>query len=776
MFETYFQLQRRPFSSIPTPDQYFPAASIEEARQAVVGIVDRQQGPALVIGGVGLGKSLLCQVVAESFRHRCRTVIFPSGRLCTRRALLQVILYEIGLPYRDQEESELRLSLIDHVTNVDLCPNGLLLLVDEADNLTMALLDELRSLTNLTSVGNAAVRVVLFGGPRLEERFAHPRLESFNQRLSGRFYLEPFTAEETAAYVTQQFADSGGDPEQVFTAEALKSIYKATEGIPRLINQLVDHALIMATANGAPEIDQPEVDEAWADLQQLPFPTHRRTDNTSSELPTDIIEFGQLSDDDADDGFELEAAEAKAESALDVISDQMDIIDVESESIDDGSTPPSNEPEVSLYFHEAHDPFGDDFEDEEVVLESFVSPDAMSQRHRRQVASEESAEIADQLTSQFPNLPCEPTDSETPTSWNVIGRDDNPADVDASSALPRSESNAADADEVQTNAEQAETVEEQAVVEPAESELRDEESHSANEASAAAAAEQAREDEPQVASTAEWQPPDADELANQGLHFEEFDLFPAPAEQPAEVEVVSFGPGVPEHAAGETDVDAAVPDVALSNEGDSNEGDSNEGDSSRRVADQADSNFDLQQAPAGTAELSETVASQSVSDDAHAAPNAIVDETIETPLPEPTEQPLEVGTSGSAAITDDAESDHETETALPNELLGTTAQPEPLAERSPSPASLSFRDALQSQADEPENEDVVAAEIAAEIDENPIVGSESPNELVDAAGPHEGVTVPEVIEAESKTTRSAAKSKRGSDYRRLFSQIRSKRR
>ena len=398
MFESYFQLQRRPFSSVPSTEQYFAAATIESTRVSLVRLIERQSGPGLVVGAIGTGKSLLCELIAESFRHRCRTIILPSGRLCTRRSLLQVILYGLGLPYRELEEGELRLSLIDHVTNKDVCPNGLLLLVDEADNLPMTLLDELRSMTNLCCEGEPCVQMALFGTPRLEEKFTHPRLDSFNQRIAGRFYLDSFTSDETAQYVTQLFDECGGNANEVFSEGALQAIHSATEGIPRLINQLADHALIMATANSIRHIEGQDVEEAWADLQQLPFPAP--THGISDDLPADIVEFGQLED--------MTDAVGQAESALDEIEAQMDLVSdeaVEAEFVthtnvasqEPPSDNPPDEPEVTLYFHEAHDPFGNDFEEEEVVIDHFLSPDALSQRHCRQVRDANSDTLAAQL-------------------------------------------------------------------------------------------------------------------------------------------------------------------------------------------------------------------------------------------------------------------------------------------------------------------------------------------------------------------------------------------
>jgi type II secretory pathway predicted ATPase ExeA len=424
MFQTYFELKRRPFASVPSPEQYFPAASIEASRVALVRMVERSEGTGLVIGAVGVGKSLLCRMIAESFRQLSRVVVLPGGRLNTRRSLLQVILYELGLPYRDMEEGELRLALIDYLTNVDLCPRGMVLLVDEAENLPLALLDELRTLTNLTEAGRACVRLLLFGNARLEEKFTHPRLESLNQRLAGRFYLEPFKYEETRQYIEHQIKRSGNVPGDILDAAAYRAIHHATGGIPRLINQLADHALVLAATGHFPMINAKCVDEAWADLQQLPSPSAQQSPDHLPDLPADIIEFGELDDDATDDiGETLRSSLEQLERHMDLAQDEL--LD-ESNDYDQDSTSPhtalslaDGTNEVTLVFHPTHDPFGDGFDEEETVIDEFVSPDALSQRHRRMVTCTESQAIAaslDRIGHSITNSYRPPTDELNSTA------------------------------------------------------------------------------------------------------------------------------------------------------------------------------------------------------------------------------------------------------------------------------------------------------------------------------------------------------------------------
>ena len=294
MYEGFFGFHTRPFASVPRIDHYFAGSAIEAARQTLVRCIERAEGPGMVVGPAGIGKTLLCQLLADRFRAEFAVALLSSGGLMTRRGLLQAILFALGQPYRGMDEGELRLALIDFLTLGDRCPNGMLLLVDEAQTLPLRLLEEIRTITNLVMGGEARTRLILAGAPVFEERLASPRLESFSQRLAARCYLEAMNRAETQAYIHAAIQLSGGIAEQVFPTEACQSVSEATNGVPRLINQVCDHALLLACASGRREVAAACVREAWSDLQQLPTPWQEAT---PAEKAGGAIEFGQLDDE-----------------------------------------------------------------------------------------------------------------------------------------------------------------------------------------------------------------------------------------------------------------------------------------------------------------------------------------------------------------------------------------------------------------------------------------------------------------------------------------------
>jgi len=332
--------QRRPFLSAPNPKRYFAAAAIEESRQRIVRAIARNEGPAILVGGAGTGKSLLLAVLAEQFAAKMSVVTLAGAQLCTRKALLQVILCELGLPYRGMDEGELRLSILQHLRGVATTPAStkdarhtvsrhrpdaaqprrMLLLVDEADALPTRLLEELRVLTNVAADGLPLVSLVLAGSPILEERFADPQLDMFAQRIAARCYLAPLGREESILYVSSQVAAVGIKPERLFTADALEAIHSATGGVPRLINQLGDQLSWMAEETGVAPLDAALVQQAWSDLQQLPAPWNSHgSAATAGATADDVIEFGDLDAFGSDAPTPIRRAEPSLRRQTDVV-------------------------------------------------------------------------------------------------------------------------------------------------------------------------------------------------------------------------------------------------------------------------------------------------------------------------------------------------------------------------------------------------------------------------------------------------------------------------
>lgn len=444
MYESFFEFRQRPFAVAPQADRYFPARTIESSRVSLERCLARAEGAAMIVGPAGSGKTLLCLKLAERFRTETAVVMPNLGGLSSRRAFLQGILFELGLPYRGLDEGELRLALVERLTGGD-SDRGMMLIVDGAHTLPLRLLEEIRMLADLARRGEPRVRLVLVGGPMLEERIGVPRLNALQQRITARCYLEPLDRSETAAYVRHQIMQIGGDPNRIFTEAALDAVHRATDGIPRLINQTCDHALVLACAGGVKPIDLAGIEEAWADLQQLPTPWSQ--DSLGGVKPLEhsieepavpaasiaksqaspIIETFEkkiLQPAASDDVLELVplapiAADREAVDALDVIETQL--AEWESEY-----TPVAKkEPEVELVLGGGRrDPFVEDFVEEEIVVDRYAAADRLNAAPKVQVYGSEAKvlsaliEARRQVAAAQPELrvAAEPTIEATPRS------------------------------------------------------------------------------------------------------------------------------------------------------------------------------------------------------------------------------------------------------------------------------------------------------------------------------------------------------------------------
>ncbi len=409
----------RPFLAAPRVDFYHAAKQSDAALHGLDRLVRRAEGIGLVVGPPGTGKSLLLAKVAESVRDDFEVALLSGARICTRRALWQSILAEIGEPYRGIDEAELRIGIVERIRGLAATGSGLVVLVDEAHTLPTRLIEELRLLTNIPTP-LPAVHIVLAGTAELEEILGSPKMESLSQRIGARFYLEPLDHAETAAYVRTQMRMASLDWESQFEPGCDDAVFTASDGVPRLVNQICDQALVLVAEAGRTRVAPADIAAAWQEIQRLPAPSalaqgaaHARggeepARHAGIEFPADIaaesfedgmgvIEFGTfgepanvVSDDLGVDDTVLE--QSVPESA----GRAVESLRAEKSGCSAGADP-WHGPEVELVFDPYADPFEEYFEQEERVLERFVmrGPDDFSAHAH--VASREGLSMARQL-------------------------------------------------------------------------------------------------------------------------------------------------------------------------------------------------------------------------------------------------------------------------------------------------------------------------------------------------------------------------------------------
>jgi type II secretory pathway predicted ATPase ExeA len=246
-------MTRRPFRPAVDTASYFPSATHEVALAGLVAAFERRDAVVLLDGPPGVGKSLVARRWLESLRADVPRVIVTGAHDARPADLLQAILFDLDQPYHGLSEQELRLAVTGQLL-ATATEHPTVLLLDEAQQLSAAAVEELRLLGNVETAAGAVLFVVLVAQPGLRETLG--RSEAFAQRVAVRCRVEPLTVDESAAYLRHQIRAAGGDPSAVFDEDdAAALLAGACGGVPRVLNHAAALAAELASAGGAGTID-----------------------------------------------------------------------------------------------------------------------------------------------------------------------------------------------------------------------------------------------------------------------------------------------------------------------------------------------------------------------------------------------------------------------------------------------------------------------------------------------------------------------------------------
>lgn len=289
MYVAHFGLRQRPFRPSPDSLAYYPSTGHEYALASLQSALAADEGLLLVTGTPGTGKTLLCQRLLGRLGDTWSCAYLINSHLGDRTALLQAILYDLGLPHEGSEQ-ECRLRLTEHLLASFQAGHQTLVVIDEAHHLGIDVLEELRLLGNLESSQGKAVHILLAALPEIEEQLAKRPLAAFSQRLVTRARLEPLDVHEAVDYLKHQIRIAGGRPERLFTDEALEILAPASRGVPRLLNQAAHQAMNLACAA---ELDQVDAEVALEALSCLGLDTEI-DEELSCEEDTDPATQGPI--------------------------------------------------------------------------------------------------------------------------------------------------------------------------------------------------------------------------------------------------------------------------------------------------------------------------------------------------------------------------------------------------------------------------------------------------------------------------------------------------
>ncbi|WP_298213876.1 AAA family ATPase [Acidovorax sp.] len=289
MYAPFFGLQHPPFSIAPDPRYLFMSERHREALAHLLYGLDAGGGFVLLTGEVGAGKTTVCRCFLEQIPAHCNVAYIFNPKL-TVGELLRSICDEFGVPHQPTTAGgETIKDYIDPLNASLLAAHGAgrntVLIIDEAQNLSADVLEQLRLLTNLETSERKLLQIILIGQPELRAMVASPSLEQLAQRVIARFHLDALSPQETQQYIAHRLAVAGLNGPQPFSPRAVRRVHALSRGIPRRINLLCDRALLGAYAAGVREVRSAIVNRAAREVFDTPATAAAARGSARKALP-----------------------------------------------------------------------------------------------------------------------------------------------------------------------------------------------------------------------------------------------------------------------------------------------------------------------------------------------------------------------------------------------------------------------------------------------------------------------------------------------------------
>jgi type II secretory pathway predicted ATPase ExeA len=266
MYKEFFGLRANPFNVNPDPRYLFLTRHTEEALACLTYGIQSRKGFVLLTGEVGTGKTTLINKLLEWLRLQQVATAFVFNSRLNVAQFLDYAMADFGIACESRSKSQILLRLYNWLLDRYRAGETAVLIVDEAQNLSDEVLEEIRLLTNLETFTEKLLQIILVGQPELEQRLRQPHLRQLRQRLTLRAKTHPLTLDETHAYVAQRLRIAGSNGRTIFDPEAVATIHRYAGGIPRVINLLCEHALVSAFVDQQPLIARSVVEAVARDF------------------------------------------------------------------------------------------------------------------------------------------------------------------------------------------------------------------------------------------------------------------------------------------------------------------------------------------------------------------------------------------------------------------------------------------------------------------------------------------------------------------------------
>jgi general secretion pathway protein A len=247
MYHDFYQFKCNPFNITADPDFFFSSKAHSEAISNLTYGIEQRKGILVITGEVGTGKTTLCRKLLKQSDKKTKYALILNSSF-SELELLQMILHDLGVRTREQNKFKLIYALNKFLIKVSIKGYNVVLIIDEAQNLTVSQLEQIRLLSNLETEKHKLLQIILVGQPELDEKLQLPELRQLRQRIAVRFHILPLEKTDIKNYVYYRLSKvmRNNYPAQhiIFTEQAIDAIYQYSQGAPRSINILCDRALL----------------------------------------------------------------------------------------------------------------------------------------------------------------------------------------------------------------------------------------------------------------------------------------------------------------------------------------------------------------------------------------------------------------------------------------------------------------------------------------------------------------------------------------------------
>lgn len=266
MYLDHYGLTEPPFDITPNPRFLFYSAKHREAFNHLLYGIRERKGFVQLTGEVGAGKTTLCRAMLEQLNDRYSTALILNP-VMSADELMKAIAMEYGLPVNGLDRLNTLAVINQFLLQQVERGKETVLIIDEAQDLTDELLEQVRLLSNLETDNRKLLQIVLMGQPELRDRLNNPRLKQLRQRITVRYHLWPLNRHEVTQYVRHRLQVSGANGTPCFTRLALWRVHRYSGGIPRLVNAVCDKALLAGFVQQADKINYRMVSRAVRELE-----------------------------------------------------------------------------------------------------------------------------------------------------------------------------------------------------------------------------------------------------------------------------------------------------------------------------------------------------------------------------------------------------------------------------------------------------------------------------------------------------------------------------